>query len=84
MMIFTNRAEHDRRNKVAIAAYEAIAGLGSWAQHEMGVTAWQFGGNAPWEDMTDAEITEWAENFAHIDLDLDEEIARERAEREES
>lgn len=79
-MTSLTRAENDRRNEVAISAYEAIAGPGSWQSHEMGVTAWKFGGNAPWDDMTDAEITEWAEDCARIDLDLDAEIARERAE----
>jgi hypothetical protein len=77
------RAENNRRNELAIDSYERIAGPGSWEQHEMGVTAWQFGGNAPWDDMTDAEIIEWAQDFARIDLDLDQEIARERAEAEE-
>jgi len=82
-MTSLTRAENERRNEVAIRTYEAIAGPGSWQQHEMGVTAWKFGGNAPWDDMADAAIIDWAENFARIDLDLDQEIARERAEMEE-
>lgn len=83
-MTSLTRAENERRNDVAIRAYDAIAGPGSWQSHEMWVTAFHCGGNAPWDDMTDTAITAWAEDFALIDIELDQEIARERAEAAEN
>jgi hypothetical protein len=82
----TNRmrvAEEGRRNELAIMRYETITGPGSWDKNDMTSLLFEVGGGSLLDGMTDAEIVSWVESIARFDLDLNQEIARERAEIEE-
>lgn len=75
--------EEGRRNELAIAGYEKIAGAGSWQRNDMTAIFFDFGGRSLLDDMSDVDIVTWVEDLARFDLELEQEIAREAAEAEE-